>query len=207
VKPATLLAGALDLLPAEPAVLVRVGGIEIDITGFKELFHRKDPVAIGIGRPELSLLDVLDLGNRETTILVGVDQKKDLGLPVHKFLAIDPPIMAAIGNVKSFLCGGGCRESTGITSGVKRAADFNFYWGEGGVVDSVIDVTHNVPVPFRTDVNSSWGILNPGAATGASILRVHDIAAAADFLRVRAVFAGDIELEPDEGLTPDRYPG
>jgi len=46
-----------------------------------------------------------------------------------------------------------------------------------------------------------------GLDAGASILRVHDIAAAADFLRVRAVFAGDIELEPDEGLTPDRYPG
>jgi dihydropteroate synthase len=46
-----------------------------------------------------------------------------------------------------------------------------------------------------------------GLDAGASILRVHDVAAAADFLRVRAVFAGDIELAPDEGLTPDRYPG
>jgi dihydropteroate synthase len=46
-----------------------------------------------------------------------------------------------------------------------------------------------------------------GLDAGASILRVHDVAAAADFLRVRAVFAGDIELAADEGLTPDRYPG
>jgi dihydropteroate synthase len=45
-----------------------------------------------------------------------------------------------------------------------------------------------------------------GLDAGAGILRVHDVAAAADFLRVRAVFAGDIELAPDEGLTPDRYP-
>jgi dihydropteroate synthase len=46
-----------------------------------------------------------------------------------------------------------------------------------------------------------------GVDAGAGIVRVHDVAATADFLRVRAVFAGDVELEPDEGLTPDRYPG
>jgi hypothetical protein len=36
------------------------------------------------------------------------------------------------------------------------------------VVDSVIDVTHNVPVPFSAAASGTWGILNPGAATGAS---------------------------------------
>jgi dihydropteroate synthase len=46
-----------------------------------------------------------------------------------------------------------------------------------------------------------------GLDAGAGIVRVHDVAAAADFLRVRAVFAGDIELAAGEGLTPDRYPG
>jgi dihydropteroate synthase len=45
-----------------------------------------------------------------------------------------------------------------------------------------------------------------GADIGAAVLRVHDIAAAADFLRVRAALRGEIELEPDDGLTPDRYP-
>jgi dihydropteroate synthase len=45
-----------------------------------------------------------------------------------------------------------------------------------------------------------------GVDAGAAVLRVHDVAAAADFLRVRAVLRGDIELAPDEGLTPDRYP-
>jgi hypothetical protein len=65
--------------------------------------------------------------------------------------------------------GAGCREHTGILSGAKRAADINVYWGEGGVVDSVIDVTHNLPVPFSADrVSASWGILNPGAQTGTS---------------------------------------
>ena len=65
--------------------------------------------------------------------------------------------------------GGGCREHTGILSGAKRAGDINFYWGEGGVIDSVIDVTHNLPVPFSADrVSATWGILNPGAQTGTS---------------------------------------
>jgi dihydropteroate synthase len=46
-----------------------------------------------------------------------------------------------------------------------------------------------------------------GADAGAHILRVHDVAAAADFLRVRAALRGEVELGPREGLTPDRYPG
>ena len=45
-----------------------------------------------------------------------------------------------------------------------------------------------------------------GADAGAAVLRVHDVAAAADFLRVRAALRGEIELAADEGLTPDRYP-
>jgi dihydropteroate synthase len=46
-----------------------------------------------------------------------------------------------------------------------------------------------------------------GVDAGAAVLRVHDVAAAADFLRVRSVLRGEIELAPDDGLTPDRYPG
>jgi dihydropteroate synthase len=45
-----------------------------------------------------------------------------------------------------------------------------------------------------------------GVDAGASILRVHDIAGAADFLAVRAVLRGERELGPLEGLTPKRYP-
>jgi dihydropteroate synthase len=48
--------------------------------------------------------------------------------------------------------------------------------------------------------------LAAGVDAGASILRVHDVAAAADFLRVRAVLRGERELEPGAGLTPDRFP-
>jgi hypothetical protein len=46
-------------------------------------------------------------------------------------------------------------------SGGLRAADFNLYWGAGGKIDSVIDVTHNVVVPFQsTNINAGWGVLN-----------------------------------------------
>ena len=42
---------------------------------------------------------------------------------------------------------------------------------------------------------------------GAHVLRVHDVAAAADFLRVRAALRGELELAPGAGLTADRFPG
>jgi dihydropteroate synthase len=48
--------------------------------------------------------------------------------------------------------------------------------------------------------------IEAGVAAGAAILRVHDVAAAADFLAVRAVLSGERVLAPEEGLTPDRYP-
>jgi len=58
--------------------------------------------------------------------------------------------------------GGEFRPMEGIKSGARRAADFNVYWGAGGLIDSVIDVTHNVPVPFASDhLGGTWGILNP----------------------------------------------
>jgi dihydropteroate synthase len=46
-----------------------------------------------------------------------------------------------------------------------------------------------------------------GVDAGAHIVRLHDVAAAADFLRVWAALRGEVELEPRDGLTPDRYPG
>ena len=47
------------------------------------------------------------------------------------------------------------------------AADYKLYWGSGGNIDSVIDVTDNTVVPFNANINSSWGVLNPSAASGA----------------------------------------
>jgi hypothetical protein len=51
-------------------------------------------------------------------------------------------------------------------AGAARAADFNVYWGTGGTVDSVIDITHNVVVPFDTIIRGSWGILNTAGTGG-----------------------------------------
>ena len=51
------------------------------------------------------------------------------------------------------------RALEGVTSGVTRAADFRVYWGAAGAIDSVVDVTHGVRVPFADRIRSSWGIL------------------------------------------------
>jgi hypothetical protein len=53
--------------------------------------------------------------------------------------------------------------------GAVRAADFNVYWGTGGLVDSVVDITHNVPVPFMADsIGGGWGILNQSNTSAAA---------------------------------------
>ncbi len=58
------------------------------------------------------------------------------------------------------------RNVEGALGGAVRAADFNVYWGAAGKVDSVIDVTHNVVVPFYGDhIAGGWGILNQSATT------------------------------------------
>jgi hypothetical protein len=62
------------------------------------------------------------------------------------------------------------RQVEGALGGVQRAADFNVYWGAGGLIDSVIDATHNVVVPFAPTIGSSFGVLNQAAgAAGGSV--------------------------------------
>ena len=60
--------------------------------------------------------------------------------------------------------------------------------------------------PPRDRLAGTLAAVAHGLAAGVHVLRVHDVAATADFLRVRAALRGDFELAPDEGLTPDRYP-
>ena len=70
-------------------------------------------------------------------------------------------------NTQAYLSVGGAeyRPMEGIKSGARRAADFNVYWGGAGAIDSVIDVTHNVEVPFAPDhLGGTWGILNQSVA-------------------------------------------
>ena len=51
------------------------------------------------------------------------------------------------------------RDLEGIGATVARAADFSLYWNANGRVDSVIDVTHGVPVSFQPGIGPSWGFL------------------------------------------------
>jgi hypothetical protein len=75
---------------------------------------------------------------------------------------------------------------------VRRAADFNVYWGAGGLIDSVIDITHNVVVPFETRLGAGFGILN--LASGAN--SVQDarptVLTATDLACVEPWFSGTI---------------
>jgi hypothetical protein len=60
------------------------------------------------------------------------------------------------------------RQFDAVLGGAVRAADFNLTWGANGKIASVLDVTHNVPVPFMRDsVGGGWGILNQAATTAA----------------------------------------
>lgn len=58
------------------------------------------------------------------------------------------------------------RDLETMTATVYRAADFNIYWGTSGNVDSVVDVTHGVPVPFDPRVGPTWGILDSTSFAG-----------------------------------------
>jgi hypothetical protein len=59
------------------------------------------------------------------------------------------------------------RDPEGVISGAKRAADYNVYWSAttAGLIDSVIDVTHDVAVPFDSlKMGGSYGILTQALA-------------------------------------------
>jgi dihydropteroate synthase len=60
--------------------------------------------------------------------------------------------------------------------------------------------------PARDRGAATLAAIGWAADAGAQILRVHDVAAAADFLAVRAVARGERELGARDGLTADRFP-
>jgi hypothetical protein len=66
------------------------------------------------------------------------------------------------------------RNMEAIMSSARRAADVRVYWGAAGVVDSVIDLTHNVPLPWDSagvipgaQLAGGWAILNQANTTAA----------------------------------------
>ncbi len=58
------------------------------------------------------------------------------------------------------------RDMEAVMSTVTRAADFRVYWGAAGAVDSVVDVTHGVRVPFHPSLRASWGIVRQASFAG-----------------------------------------
>jgi len=58
------------------------------------------------------------------------------------------------------------RNIEGIMAGAKRAADYNVYWNvtTAGLIDSVIDVTHDVAVPLSPRMGATYGILTAANA-------------------------------------------
>jgi hypothetical protein len=57
------------------------------------------------------------------------------------------------------------RRLYGSTMGIRRAADVKFFWGAAGL-DSVVDVTHNVRVPFKPSYQAGYGFLTDSDANG-----------------------------------------
>jgi hypothetical protein len=104
------------------------------------------------------------------------------------------------------------RVVSGVLGGAARAADFNVYWGTGGLVDSVIDATHNVPVPFGATVGASYGFLNAagaagtGSADGSATLTAMDMACVAP-LKTSLAVQGTIPCTDTYTLSQTAVPG
>jgi len=114
----------------------------------------------------------------------------------HPASSSSPGPMAALGNAGALngvatvqipqayeTAEAGYRVVEGVLGGAQRAADFNVWWGPAGRIDSVIDVTHNVPVPFDSlQLGGSWGVLNQAAtADGGSYDQRPDVLTSMDF--------------------------
>jgi hypothetical protein len=89
-------------------------------------------------------------------------------LPTPKITAGSLPGVDLIWNIQSYntVRSLPMRDMEGVTASVSRAADFSVYWGAGGVIDSVMDDTHKVPVPQRGDISASWGVLDTSSFAG-----------------------------------------
>jgi hypothetical protein len=89
------------------------------------------------------------------------------------------------------------RQLEGITATVTRAADIAVHWGAAGKIDSVVDRTHHVAVPFRPTIGASWGILNDSSF----ILGGPDPATTADGSNNLLTWADDFCVDPAPRFT------
>jgi hypothetical protein len=61
-----------------------------------------------------------------------------------------------------------------LSSPNMRAADFEVTWGAGGTIESVVDLTHQLPVAFSENYGGTWGIRNETSLDGDDILSFGD---------------------------------
>ncbi|HET6578213.1 MAG TPA: hypothetical protein VFG66_07820 [Gemmatimonadales bacterium] len=111
------------------------------------------------------------------------------------------PGVLTIQNPQSYTqMSGGYRAVESTLAGAVRAADFNVYWGAAGKVDSVIDITDNVAVPFMTDsLGAGWGFLNQSGTTAAGSGDARpDVLTLLDFGCVFPL--SDADRNPDQAL-------
>jgi hypothetical protein len=95
------------------------------------------------------------------------------------------------------------RNVNAALSGARRAADFNVYWGTGGKIDSVIDISNDVVVPFDTTLAGSWGILNPGTVQPAGASADNNAAlTTVDFQCIEPLFSYHTGAYPCPTTTP-----
>ena len=80
-----------------------------------------------------------------------------------------------------YIAGGDYRVVEQYMSPFISAADYKLYWGTAGKIDSVIDITHDEPVPFKPTIANSWGVLNASAVPAAGSYDRRDELTAADF--------------------------
>jgi hypothetical protein len=107
------------------------------------------------------------------------------------------------------------REFQGALGGASRAADVEVHWGAAGVVDSVVDVTHNVLVPFKAGnfrnpqgtlvdagIGLSWGFLNTaGQASGGEFNNDPAAVSIYDFACLNPIWV-DTHIRAPCGLSP-----
>ena len=55
-----------------------------------------------------------------------------------------------------------------------RAADYEVTWGANGTIESVVDLTHQLPVEFSENYGGTWGIRNETSVDGDDILSYGD---------------------------------
>jgi hypothetical protein len=101
----------------------------------------------------------------------------------------------------------GYRVIEGVLGGALRAADFNVFWGQGGRIDSVIDVTHNLPLPFDSlALGGGWGVLNQQAATAGEAFDARpDVLTVMDFTCVEPLLGSAAVQETYPCTTPEPY--